>query len=98
MNSIKWPSFVSFISSPAGRSLRVIAGLSIIAAGLAQRNPKGYAVVAAGIVPLAAGALDICVLGPLLGGSFKGQTMRADLHRQQGHPELGDKSSSWMLA
>lgn len=96
MSTIKWPNFVSFISSPAGRGLRIVAGLSIIAAGLTQQKPKGYAIAATGLIPLAAGALDICVLGPLLGGHFKGSTMRDALHRQQGHPELTDKASGWL--
>lgn len=95
---IKAPGFVSFISSPSGRILRVVAGIALLSAGISMATTGGYVLAALGIVPLAAGSLDICVLGPILGGHFNGRLTRQTLHQQQGRPELGERSKSWIMA
>lgn len=72
------PSFVSFMVSPAGRALRIAAGLGLIASGLSRRHTAGgKATAALSLVPLAAGVFDVCVLGPLLGAPFDGDEARA---------------------
>lgn len=95
-NQIKFPRFASFITSPAGRGLRILAGLALIVRGLQAQNKKGSAMALLGVVPLAAGALDVCLLGPLMGGKFKGSEMRLALHMQSGFPQLGSQSQSWI--
>ena len=70
------PSFVSFMVSPSGRALRVAAGLGLLASGLSRRHTAGGKATLA-LVPLAAGALDVCVLGPLLGAPLDGDDARA---------------------
>ena len=97
-NQIKAPGFVSFITSPAGRWTRAIIGLAMIGGGLAAATTAGYVVAVIGLVPFCAGAFDVCVLGPLFGGSFRGDLMRQELHRQVGHPEWGARSHSWVKA
>lgn len=97
-NSIKIPGFVSFISSPAGRWLRVIVGLAMIAWGTREATVVGYIVAAIGLIPLAAGAFDVCVLGKIFGGYYNGGKMREALHTQQGVPQLGRKSSTFVKA
>lgn len=92
---IKLPGFVSFISSPAGRWLRVIVGLAMIIAG--ARNSSNLLIII-GLVPLAAGAFDFCVLGKILGGYYNGDKMREALHRQRGTPQLGKKSATFVKA
>ena len=70
-------SFVRFMVSPAGRAARVVAGLGLLAAGLSRRDSAGgKAAAALAWVPLAAGALDVCVLGPLLGAPLDGDAAR----------------------
>jgi hypothetical protein len=70
-------SFVRFMVSPAGRALRVGAGLGMLAWGLSHRDAPGGAVTAAlGLVPLGAGLLDRCVLGPALGYPLGGDAAR----------------------
>ncbi len=69
--------FAQFMASPAGRILRVAAGAGMIAGGLSMDSDGGTALAIAGGLPLLAGALDFCVLSPLLGGPFWGKDIRA---------------------
>lgn len=71
-------AFAQFIASGAGRLLRVVVGLALIAWGFSLRDTgAGLALMAVGLVPLAAGAFDLCLLSPLLGGPLSGQKIRA---------------------
>lgn len=97
-HSIKYPQFVSFVASPAGRWTRVAIGLAMISAGLILKNKKGASLAALGAIPLAAGAFDFCVAGPWLAGLFWGQDIRKALHQQQGFGQLGGQSVSWTMA
>ena len=59
-------SFVSFMLSIAGRLLRIVAGLVIIWLALRFLQPPwSYVVAAIGLIPIAAGILNFCLLGPL---------------------------------
>jgi len=40
-----------------------------------MKGTGGYVMAAVGIVPLALGSLNLCVLGPLLGAPFRGKDM-----------------------
>jgi hypothetical protein len=71
-------TFFRFIASPAGRLARVAAGATLITTGLMQ-GEKGRALAAIGLVPLAAGALDLCLLAPLMGLPFQGEALRREL-------------------
>jgi hypothetical protein len=96
--NIKIPQFVSFINSPGGRALRIAVGISVIAVGLQMRSKKGNWLAASGLIPLSAGALDLCLLGPLLGGFFRGDDMRRALHASQGYPQVGHGAASYFRA
>ena len=67
--------FAKFMASPAGRLLRVIGGLAIISAGLwvAETPLWTWVLVIVGLIPLATGVFNICIIGPLLGASFSGK-------------------------
>lgn len=66
-------AFVSFMSSPAGRAARVVAGLALIVVGLAVvGGTDGMVLALIGLVPLGAGAADVCLFGPLLGSDLHG--------------------------
>ncbi|GAA5534018.1 DUF2892 domain-containing protein [Deinococcus aluminii] len=67
--------FTHFMASPAGRGLRVVAGLGLIARGV-RGGGAGWAVL--GAVPLLAGAFDVCLLGPVLGEPFRGKDVRRE--------------------
>ena len=64
--------FARFMSSASGRGLRVAAGLVLIGGGIALGSTGGWVIAVIGVVPLAAGALNVCLLGPLLGAPLHG--------------------------
>lgn len=67
-----------FMASAAGRLTRTVAGIALIAAGLlAIGGTAGIIIAAIGLVPLAAGGLDLCVFSALFGGPFSGPAIRA---------------------
>jgi len=72
-------AFVQFMASTAGRALRVVAGLGLIAFGLlGMEDSSGYITAAVGVVPLLTGLLDICVFGPLFGCPLSGNKVRSE--------------------
>lgn len=70
-------SAIDVVGSQGGRVLRVAAGAAIITSGRRVGGGRGALIAAAGVVPLAAGALDVCLLGPLVHGPLKGAAFRA---------------------
>lgn len=65
-------AFVSFMSSTAGRLLRIVAGIALIVIGLAAGGTGGTILAVVGLVPLLAGIGNVCLFGPLLGADLKG--------------------------
>lgn len=66
-------AFTSFMSSTAGRTARIIAGLALVVIGLAVVGGTGGIVLAVvGLVPLGAGVANVCLFGPLLGSDLHG--------------------------
>jgi hypothetical protein len=77
--------FFRFIASMAGRFIRVIAGLLLIAAGIWWIAGVGrWIAIAVGLVPLSAGLFDWCFFAPLFGMPFIGERLRQRLQRQPG--------------
>lgn len=77
--------FAAFMASPAGRIIRVVAGLVLIGVGLtvtfgADNTVLGIVLAVIGLVPLVAGALDFCVFAPLFGAPLGGPAIRARQH------------------
>ena len=67
-----------FLASSAGRLTRIVAGVALIAGGLlAVGGTAGIALAAIGLVPLLAGAFDVCLFSALFGGPFSGAAIRA---------------------
>ena len=70
--------FAQFMSSGLGRGLRIVAGIILIAVGLAVIGGTGGIVLAViGLVPLLAGVFDVCLFAPLFGAPLKGADVRA---------------------
>jgi hypothetical protein len=66
--------FVKFMSSSAGRLLRIGAGVALIAIGLgAIGGTAGTIIAVVGVVPLLAGVFNVCLFGPLFGAGFRGR-------------------------
>lgn len=73
-------AFFRFISSPAGRVTRIVAGLALILIGiLVLKGIGGWILAIVGLVPLAAGLFDRCVFAPLFGLPFVGPSLRRAL-------------------
>ena len=70
--------FVKFMASPAGRIIRIVAGIVLVALGLLVIHGVGGIIVAiVGLVPLIAGLFDFCVFAPLFGAPMSGPKIRA---------------------
>jgi hypothetical protein len=68
--------FAEFMSSPMGRGLRVIFGGVLIYLGLSVvQGVAGTIIAAAGVVPIATGLLNVCLIGPLIGAPMKGSSL-----------------------
>ena len=57
---------VQFMNSAAGRTGRGLAGAVLIVAGFIVGGTGGLVLGIVGLVPLAAGALGVCLAAPLL--------------------------------
>jgi hypothetical protein len=68
-------SFARFMALPIGRLVRVIAGIALIAIGIARQSPVGYVIAAVGVLPLATGVLNVCLLAPLFRAPFSGRQL-----------------------
>jgi hypothetical protein len=69
--------FFRFMAGSAGRAVRIVAGLILIAVGIwAVGGIGGWILAIVGLVPLLAGALDRCVFAPLFGLPFVGPSLR----------------------
>jgi hypothetical protein len=71
-------AFAEFMAAPLGRALRVVFGGLLIYVGLnVVHGVAGTVLALLGIVPIATGLLNICLLGPLLGVPLRGSSRPA---------------------
>lgn len=62
------------MARPAGRLLRIVAGLALIGWGYTLRHQTtGTVLMAAGVIPLLAGVLNVCMIAPIIGAPFSGR-------------------------
>jgi len=67
-----------FMATPLGRGLRIVIGAVLIYVGLSVvQGVAGTAIALFGILPITAGLLNLCILGPLLGAPFRGSALRS---------------------
>jgi hypothetical protein len=66
-----------FLAGTAGRIVRVVAGLILIALGLwVTQGAWSWVLGIVGLVPLLAGLFDWCVFAPLFSLPFVGERLR----------------------
>jgi hypothetical protein len=65
------------MASRAGRGIRIVAGAALIAIGIAVGGIGGTIVAVVGVLPLAAGILDVCLFAPFFRAPFRGRDVRA---------------------
>jgi hypothetical protein len=77
--SFNQSSFSKFLNSPAGRILRLVVGLGFLIIGYVYRDHVlGVISMLWGLLPLSAGALDICYVSAALGGPLSGKKIRGE--------------------
>lgn len=59
--------FLSFMSTPIGRVIRVVMGAVIIGIGLTISGGIGTALAVFGVLPIATGIFGLCPINPLVG-------------------------------
>lgn len=73
--------FSRFINSRAGRVFRLVAGGAFLLFGYVYRDhAAGIAAMGWSVLPLSAGAFDLCYVSAVLGGPISGATIRALRH------------------
>ncbi len=71
---------VKLMTSPFGRGLRIVLGFIPILAGLfVIGGTLGTIVALIGMIPIAGGLLDFCIISAILGYGFNGSEARARL-------------------
>jgi len=69
--------FSRFLNSPPGRVFRLAAGAGFLVVGYVYRDHVlGVLSMAWSVLPLSAGAFDICCISALLGGPLSGARIR----------------------
>ena len=75
-------AFACFMARPAGRGIRIVAGLGLIAVGWSKSGTTAGTVwMVVGLVPLLAGVFNFCLIAPVIGAPFSG---RAALDARRG--------------
>lgn len=77
--------FAQMIAGTGGRIARIAAGLGLVGTGVwLVGGTRGTILAVAGLVPLAAGTFDVCLVAPLFGAHVRGQDIRARRRGAQG--------------
>lgn len=67
-------AFAMFMASTAGRWLRIVAGLALIAWGWSLHDTTaGLILMVVGLAPLLAGVFNVCLIAPIIGAPFAGK-------------------------
>jgi len=70
--------FSRFINSRAGRVFRLVVGIAFLAVGYAYRHHTlGIVFMVFSILPISAGAFDLCYVSAVLGGPLSGKKIRS---------------------
>jgi membrane-bound ClpP family serine protease len=74
-------SVFKFLASSTGRIVRIVVGVALVLVGFFglpnNLNWLGIILIIVGLVPLLAGAFDVCVFAPLFGKPLSGKKIRA---------------------
>jgi hypothetical protein len=74
--------FLSFMSTPVGRLIRVLMGLGFIGAGAAIEGVGGTSLQVFALLPILTGVFGLCPINPLVGRPIRcDEACRADVRR-----------------
>ena len=66
---------LKFMPTATGRIARIVAGIVVVVVGISLGG--GWLVLSlVGVVPLLAGAVDVCLIAPLFGQPLKAEALR----------------------
>ena len=69
-------TFLRFMANPIGRGVRIVAGIALVAGGLLLiGHALGIAIAVVGVVVFLAGALNFCMVAPIVGGPFRAREL-----------------------
>lgn len=71
------PRFAQFMASPAGRWLRIVVGVALVVWGWSMHSGGGTVLAIVGLVPIAAGVFDFCLISKIVHAPFWGRDIRA---------------------
>ena len=78
--SFNQSGFSKFLNSLPGRILRMVAGVGFLIIGYIYRGHViGVISLVWGVLPLSAGAVDICYVSAALGGPLSGKKIRGEV-------------------
>lgn len=70
--------FAKFMAGGIGRSVRILAGIVLIAIGLlVVKDTAGLIVAVIGVVPILAGVFNVCLIAPIIGAPFSGRAVQS---------------------
>ena len=76
--SFNQSGFSKFLNSQAGRIFRFVVGVGFLVVGFLYRtHALGVISMVWGVLPLTAGAFDICYISAVLGGPLSGAKIRS---------------------
>ena len=70
---------IEFLSSTAGRTTRGAVGVVLLVLAFVVGGVWGWVLGILGVVFIAVGVLDVCLLAPLFGKPLRGADVRASL-------------------
>lgn len=77
-------AFSRFLNSPSGRIFRLLAGAAFLMVGYLYRDHLwGWLCIVWSILPLTAGAFDVCYISAALGGPLMGAKIRQIARKQK---------------
>jgi hypothetical protein len=66
-------SFARFMAGSVGRTARVVIGIGLIVWGFSIGSTAGVVVIVVGAIVFLAGALNFCLIAPLIKAPFLGK-------------------------
>lgn len=72
-------SLIAFLASTAGRWARAGIGIALLVLAFVTGGTWGWILGLVGVFFVAVGALDVCLLAPLLGKPVRGRDIRAGM-------------------
>ena len=77
--------FLHFMNTPVGRWIRIVAGVALIAVGIAIGGTVGFVLAAFALLPIATGVFGVCPINPLFGESMKACAVPSQRRRGSSH-------------